>query len=114
MRGAPREAVAASPHRCAAAPGSGRSPAPTCVAVGRQLGLTLDEMIERTRIRVLDHIESERFELLPPEPYLRGYLLSYAQELGVSEFARLVASYLARLPRVEALPGAAVLRRARA
>ncbi len=65
------------------------------------LGVSLREMIERTRIRVLDHIESEQFELLPPEPYLKGYLLSYTQELGVPEFARLVASYLARLPRVE-------------
>jgi flagellar biosynthesis protein FlhG len=71
------------------------------------LGFTLDEMIERTRIRILDHIERERFELLPPEPYLKGYLLSYARELGVPEFAALVASYLGRLPRVEALAGAA-------
>jgi hypothetical protein len=63
-------------------------------------------MTERTRIRVLDHIESERFELLPPEPYLKGYLLAYTQELGVPEFASLVASYLARLQRVEAIPGA--------
>jgi flagellar biosynthesis protein FlhG len=63
------------------------------------LGFTLPEMIERTRIRVLEHIENERFELLPPEPYLRGYLLSYTQELGVPEFARLVAYYLGRLPR---------------
>ncbi len=70
------------------------------------LGFSLSEMIERTRIRVLDHIESERFELLPPEPYLKGYLLSYAQELGVPEIARLVASYLGRTPRVEALPRA--------
>jgi hypothetical protein len=66
-----------------------------------ELGLSLGEMTERTRIRVLDHIESERFEQLPPEPYLKGYLLSYAQELGVTEIARLVASYLGRLPRVE-------------
>jgi flagellar biosynthesis protein FlhG len=67
-----------------------------------ELGITLTEMIERTRIRVLDHIESERFELLPPEPYLKGYLLSYTQELGVPEFARLVASYLGRLPGADA------------
>jgi flagellar biosynthesis protein FlhG len=64
-----------------------------------QLGFSLSEMTERTRIRVLDHIESERFELLPPEPYLRGYLLEYARELGVTELSRLVASYLERLPR---------------
>ena len=65
------------------------------------LGVTLAEMTERTRIRVLEHIESERFELLPPEPYLKGYLLAYTQELGVPEFPRLVASYLGRVRRVE-------------
>jgi flagellar biosynthesis protein FlhG len=70
------------------------------------LGLTLSEMVERTRIRVLDYIEDERFELLPPEPYLKSYLLAYAQELGVADPATLVASYLARLPRVELFPGA--------
>jgi flagellar biosynthesis protein FlhG len=67
-----------------------------------ELGFTLSEMTERTRIRVLDHIESERFELLPPEPYLRGYLLEYARELGVPDLAYLVNCYLERLPRVEA------------
>ena len=72
-----------------------------------QLGISLGEMIERTRIRVLDHIENERFELLPPEPYLTSYLLTYARELGVPEVAYLVASYLGRLQRVESLPGAA-------
>jgi flagellar biosynthesis protein FlhG len=60
------------------------------------LGLTLDEMIERTRIRILDHIESERFEQLPPEPYLRGFLFSYAQELGVPDVAGCAASYVQR------------------
>jgi flagellar biosynthesis protein FlhG len=69
------------------------------------LGLTLEEMIERTRIRALEHIESERFELLPPEPYLKGYLLSYTQELGIAEFARLVAYYLALIPHARARNG---------
>jgi flagellar biosynthesis protein FlhG len=72
-----------------------------------QLGLDLEEMIERTRIRALDAIENERFDLLPPEPYLKGYLLSYAAELGVPDVGRLVASYLARLPRFEAAAPAA-------
>jgi flagellar biosynthesis protein FlhG len=63
------------------------------------LGLSLRDLTERTRIRVLDAIERERFDALPPEPYLRGYLLSYAQELGVADVAGLVACYLARLPR---------------
>ena len=63
-----------------------------------QLGLSLGEMVERTRIRVLDHIESERFELLPADPYLKSYLLTYARELGVQESAWLAAAYLERLP----------------
>ena len=54
-------------------------------------------MTERTCIRVLDHIEAERVAQLPPEPYLRGYLLSYGQELGVPDLTRLVACYLERV-----------------
>jgi flagellar biosynthesis protein FlhG len=73
------------------------------------LGLSLAEMAGRTHIRILDHIENERFELLPPEPYLRGYLLEYAKELGVAEIQELVKSYLARCP---APPGDAAARRA--
>ena len=42
-------------------------------------------MTDRTCIRVLDDMEAERVARLPPEPYLRGYLLSYGQELGVLE-----------------------------
>jgi flagellar biosynthesis protein FlhG len=59
------------------------------------LGLTLSEMTERTRIRGLENIECERFDLLPPEPYLKGYVLEYARELGVPEFAAVAASYVA-------------------
>jgi MinD-like ATPase involved in chromosome partitioning or flagellar assembly len=59
--------------------------------------LTLDELIERTRIRSLAAIEGERFDQLPPEPYLKGYLLEYARELGVPEIAALTKSYLERL-----------------
>ena len=60
------------------------------------LGLTLTEMTERTRIRGLDHLESERFERLPAELYLKSYLTVYARELGVREFEALVASYLGK------------------
>jgi flagellar biosynthesis protein FlhG len=73
-----------------------------------QLGLSLSELVERTRIRILGDIESERFERLPPEPYLKSYLATYARELGVREIAELVAGYLAR-----GAPGQG-LRRARA
>ena len=51
------------------------------------LGLSLADMTERTRIRNLDQIENERFDLLPPEPYLKGYLFEYARELGLPDIA---------------------------
>jgi flagellar biosynthesis protein FlhG len=66
-----------------------------------RLGLSLREMTERTRIQGLHDIESEHFRSLPPEPYLRGFLLSYARELGIAELEALTASYLARYRGVE-------------
>jgi flagellar biosynthesis protein FlhG len=62
------------------------------------LGLSLAEMTERTRIRILDQIENERFELLPPEPYLKGYLLEYARALELPDIADLAKCYLAKAP----------------
>jgi flagellar biosynthesis protein FlhG len=67
-----------------------------------QLGISLGEMTERTRIQGLRDIESEHFPSLPPEPYLRGFLLSYARELGVAELEALTASYLDRYRGAEA------------
>jgi flagellar biosynthesis protein FlhG len=62
------------------------------------LGLSLAEMTERTRIRILDQIEEERFELLPPEPYLKGYLLEYARALDLPDIGDLAKFYLAKAP----------------
>jgi flagellar biosynthesis protein FlhG len=62
----------------------------------KRLRLTLQELTERTRIQGLGDIERERFDTLPPEPYLRGFLLSYARELGIAELEALTASYLGR------------------
>jgi flagellar biosynthesis protein FlhG len=62
------------------------------------LGLSLAEMTERTRIRILDQIENECFELLPPEPYLKGYLFEYARALDVPDVADLAKCYLAKAP----------------
>jgi flagellar biosynthesis protein FlhG len=67
-------------------------------------GLSLADMTERTRIRILDHIEHERFAEMPPEPYLKGYLLEYARELGVPDVAELTRCYLAKCPAA-ARPG---------
>ncbi len=76
------------------------------------LGLPISVLQERTRIRRLDCIEQERFAELPPEPYVRGYVLTYARALGIPEAAILAASYVdcwrraaqlraARMTRVE-------------
>lgn len=62
----------------------------------KHLGRTLEEMTERTRIHGLDHIECERFESLPTEPYLKGLVLEYARELGVPELEALTRRYLER------------------
>jgi flagellar biosynthesis protein FlhG len=61
--------------------------------------LTLSEMIERTRIQSLDDIENERFAALPPEPYLKGFVLEYARELGIREIQDLTSRYLDRYRR---------------
>jgi flagellar biosynthesis protein FlhG len=79
------------------------------------LGLSLAEMTERTRVRILDQIESERFELLPPEPYLRGYLFEYARALDLPDIAELAKCYLAKAPPrpPESAPALAPRRRVR-
>jgi flagellar biosynthesis protein FlhG len=78
------------------------------------LGLGLAEMTERTRIRILDQIENERFELLPPEPYLKGYLFEYARALDLPDIADLAKCYLAKAPaQPETTPAPAPRRRVR-
>jgi len=67
----------------------------------KRLGLTLRELTDRTRIQGLGDIERERFDALPPEPYLRGFLLTYARELGIAELEVLTARYLDRYRSVE-------------
>ena len=79
------------------------------------LGLSLAEMTERTRVRILDHIENERFDLLPPEPYLKGYLYEYARALELPAIADLANCYLAKTPTPppESPPAPAAKRRLR-
>ncbi len=68
------------------------------------LGIPLAKLIEHTQIRRLDSIEDERFNELPPEPYLRGYVLQYARALGIGEAEALAASFLERRRLVIAAP----------
>jgi flagellar biosynthesis protein FlhG len=61
-----------------------------------QLGLALPTLRRRTRIRGLEWLESERFDQLPAEPYVRSFVVQYARELGIDDADALARSYLAR------------------
>ena len=63
------------------------------------LDLPLSKFTELTRIRCLAEIEAERFERLPPHPYLAHHVRLYAQMLGIPEAGRLAARYAERAPR---------------
>jgi cytoskeleton protein RodZ len=59
-------------------------------------GLSLDELARRTKIsvRVLRAIESNAFDTLPQGIFIRGFLRTYAQEVGLDP-AAMVEQYLA-------------------
>jgi flagellar biosynthesis protein FlhG len=63
------------------------------------LGLQLPELARQTRIRYLESIENERFDELPPTPYVQGYVLQYARALGVRDAEALAGSFLDRQRR---------------
>ena len=60
------------------------------------LALELGPLAELTRIRFLAEIEAERFDRLPPQPYLAAHVRLYAQVLGIPEAGRLAARYVER------------------
>ncbi len=102
-----RNGAAAEPETPAPVARSNASPAPeapldlsrpgACFRRRReQLGLDLAEVCRQTRIRGIERIEDERFAELPPEPYVRGFLLQYARALGIREGEALAASFLER------------------
>jgi len=64
------------------------------------LNLPLSAFAELTRIRCLAEIEAERFDRLPPQPYLAAHVRLYAQKLGIPEAGRLAARYAERARRV--------------
>lgn len=67
-------------------------------------GRSLDDAERDTRItrRYLQAIEDERFDILPAPVYLRGFLRSYSQYLGIE-----ADPLIARLPSEDAPPGTA-------
>jgi transcriptional regulator with XRE-family HTH domain len=50
-------------------------------------GVTLDEIAEITRISpcLLEYLETDRHEALPPMPIVKGFLRSYAAILGMPQ-----------------------------
>lgn len=66
-------------------------------------GLTIDDAQEATKIRsrYLEAMEEGRFDVLPGEVYVKGFLRNYADFVGLSG-DEVVAQYKARLGRLEA------------
>lgn len=62
-----------------------------------RLGIDLQKIALSTRIQVhyLEHIENEEFESLPPETYVRGFVVSYAKCLHLDP-NKAAADYMKR------------------
>jgi flagellar biosynthesis protein FlhG len=67
----------------------------TLKQIRERMGIELEEVSAETRIslKTLQSIEEEAFETLPALVYLKGFLRSYAQSLGLDP-ARVVEGYL--------------------
>ena len=66
----------------------------------RQLvGVTKEEMQDHIKISIgyIDHLEENRFDLLPQPVYVKGFLKSYLRFLGVSACDQLIKAYAERL-----------------
>ena len=71
-------------------------PGATLRAHREHLGWTIEEVARRTRILCLEGIENESFDSVPPEPYIRGFVANYAQELRVSDPNAIAAAFVRR------------------
>lgn len=66
----------------------------------RQLvGVSKEEMQDHIKISIgyIEHLEANKFELLPQAIYVKGFMRSYLRFLGVEEYDRLVKAYLERM-----------------
>jgi len=66
-------------------------------------GVELEKIAEITKISTanLRHLEEERFEDLPANVYVRGFVMAYAKTIGLDAEA-VVGSYLARVEQARA------------
>lgn len=69
-------------------------------ALREQAGLAIDELAQKTRIqkKYLEWLEDERFDLLPPPVYVRGFVLHWAEACGIDP-----SEILLQFDRVHAL-----------
>jgi flagellar biosynthesis protein FlhG len=72
------------------------SPGETLRRYREARGLSLQALATRLRILCLAAIEREDFAAVPPEPFVRGFVRSYAEALGIEEAAALAAAFVAR------------------
>lgn len=65
--------------------------------IRERLGIELQEIALTTRIQghYLAHIENEAFSELPPEPYVRGFVVSYAKYLHLDP-KKVASDYMER------------------
>jgi cytoskeletal protein RodZ len=63
-------------------------------------GIALREVAASTKIglRFLEYLEEDRFAMLPPAVYLRGFLQEYARVLGMDP-RRTADAYMGRMPQ---------------
>ncbi len=54
-------------------------------SIREEKGKTLDEISESTKVAVanLEFLENDRYDLLPPRVFVKGFIRAYAQELGL-------------------------------
>ena len=92
------------------------SPAHTEISAGRQLqaarermGLSVREAADglNLSVAIIEALEADRYEALPPRTFVKGYLRAYAKLVGVKEYD-VLAAYEQQQPEpvAEAIPAA--------
>lgn len=56
-------------------------------ALRLETGMTLEQISEQTKIALtnLELLERDRYDLLPPRVFVKGFVKAYAQELGINQ-----------------------------
>jgi cytoskeletal protein RodZ len=74
-------------------------------AAREEQGLSIEELARRTKItvRVLDALERTDFSILPPPVFVRGFLRTYAREVGLDPDPT-VDAYMGTMPSATSTP----------